>query len=236
MENASDAIMIAGSLLLALIIITALVFTFQKINNSEDISSQVTEEEQINDFNKEFTSFEKDLYGSELLSIINKALDYNIRYADTEGYKKIGIKVTIKNGTGSNRVNSQFAPVGTFTIYDADSNKLANNLLNGISDIKEKYHGDVYLERLVSLYDTYYYGTGVNQTNAEYDIKMMLDELGIGGDRINNTTVKKEIQQYTEYVEFKRKKFEWKGTRFDGDNGTPGNGRVTEMTFYEITI
>jgi len=242
MENASDALTIAGSLLLALIIITALVFTFQKINNSEDISSQVTAEEQTNDFNKEFTSFEKDLYGSELLSLINKAIDYNARFADTEGYKTITISFHVVNGTGGTGRRQNFVKSNTtYHIKSKDDrNSFAINLLEGISTIRNKYHGDAYLQRLVTLYDTYLYNTGEDKANALYDIKMILEDIGktefyIPATNSFKSEFVEDIQKYTEYVEFKRKKFEWNKTSFDGDNGTPGNGRVTGMTYTEIT-
>ena len=85
MENASKALIIAGSVLIALIIIGALVLMFSNLTAYQRNNTQTTREAQIVEFNRDYETFDRDgVRGSELYSLLNKVIDYN-RRKTTEG-------------------------------------------------------------------------------------------------------------------------------------------------------
>ena len=95
MENASKALIMAGSVLLSLLIISALVFLFNQIGVFK--RSEVSEKdiEKLADYTKQIETFNRDLYGSELLSLANKIEDYNSKNLSGNGYQGIELDITI---------------------------------------------------------------------------------------------------------------------------------------------
>ena len=97
MENASKALIIAGSVFLSILIITALVFTFNQIGDLKKTEASAEEEKILAQYNKKIERFNKSgLYGSEILSLANYVEDYNIRQSDLKGYKAISLNIYIK--------------------------------------------------------------------------------------------------------------------------------------------
>lgn len=224
MENASKALVMAGTLLISIIVINALLYMFNHLTGYQRTAQTVSTERQISEFNKEYISFEKNLYGSELLSLVNKAVDYNTKYQN-DGYVPITIKLTVVTGTGLNNSTS-LVKSGTYSINSKSSNVVSNALLVQIENIKTKYGGDKHLQRLVALNDS-------GKTN---EINTLLASIN---PSYNYTNSRNDIMKYSEYMEFKRKKFEFVETLFDGEQ--PGatisetNGRVVSMEYREIT-
>lgn len=99
MENATKALIMAGSILLAMLIIGAAVMTFRSITQTQREQEESVRIKQINDFNKGYTSFEKNLYGSEVLSLANKMTDYNEKVEQKisgyVGYSKMELSVQV---------------------------------------------------------------------------------------------------------------------------------------------
>lgn len=110
MENASKALMIAGSVLIALLVISLLVFFFSSMRNLQGISQSGEELEQSVEFNKQYEVYARNIYGSEILSIANKIADYNKREAENKGYTKIELYVEIKED-----MDATFFQKGTYT-------------------------------------------------------------------------------------------------------------------------
>ncbi len=80
MENISRALIIAGGMLLAILILTLLVFLFNKISIIPEEQTQQLNELNIIEFNRSYEVYQKPLmYGTDIISIINKAVDHNMR-------------------------------------------------------------------------------------------------------------------------------------------------------------
>lgn len=78
MENASKALIIAGGILLGIITISLLIYMYNKVGNVVDTISGDTTQEELLEFNKGFEVYNKKImYGSEIISVINKAIDNN---------------------------------------------------------------------------------------------------------------------------------------------------------------
>lgn len=122
MENASKAIIIAGGILIALIIISLLVLLFSQIGNVYSEQDKAISEKQLAEYNRKFAVYDnnKGLYGSELLSLANLTTDYNKKLLDSVNgnlddnfYKdnEIKITVTIYNITGSELLDDKGNPI-----------------------------------------------------------------------------------------------------------------------------
>lgn len=109
MENASKALIMAGSVLIALIVISLLVVFYNNIRNLQKTELSVEQQEKAGEFNKQYEVYQRDIYGSELLSLVNKINDYNKIEAENEGYTKIEIYVTFEKN-----VDSTYFSKGTY--------------------------------------------------------------------------------------------------------------------------
>lgn len=95
MENASKALLMAGGVLIALLVISLLVYFYSDIKDLMGINNKISVSEQIEEFNKQYdVYYRNNLYGSDILSLINKVYDYNIRESKEQGYQKLKMEVT----------------------------------------------------------------------------------------------------------------------------------------------
>ncbi len=100
-SNASQALKIAGGLLIAVLIIASLVLFYKKLAPFQQQVDEQKEKEQIAEYNKTFLAYDKPLmYGVDIVSILNKAANTNIDYIEKYGYDEkylIDISVNIKS-------------------------------------------------------------------------------------------------------------------------------------------
>lgn len=107
MENASKALIMAGGMLLAILIVSLLVYAwslFSKYQLSKDSLSDV---EDTAKFNEQFANYDRDdVQGYELISLVNKIVDYNYRKSKDEEAKSDDkyspITITIDFGSDAN--------------------------------------------------------------------------------------------------------------------------------------
>ena len=98
MENASKALIMAGEVLIALLVISLLVLFFNNIKNFDGVKENVNISEQVTEYNKQYDAYYRNnLYGSDILSLANKVHDYNKTESETEGYKQLEMQVTFKS-------------------------------------------------------------------------------------------------------------------------------------------
>lgn len=80
MENASKALVMAGGVLIALMIIGALLLMFNNISNYQRANVENTKDSQVVEFNNQFSTYNRDdVRGSDLYTLLNRAVDYNTR-------------------------------------------------------------------------------------------------------------------------------------------------------------
>lgn len=100
MENASKALIMAGSILISILIISLLVMFYGDIKELIGVEHNEDILEQSAEFNKQYDVYYRDnLYGSDILSIANKVNDYNIRQSEEQGYKKIEMIIIFNSDT-----------------------------------------------------------------------------------------------------------------------------------------
>lgn len=93
MENVSKALIIAGSVLIGILILSLLVKSFTSVSLFQ--KAQLTEEEQkeLIAFNEQYTKYlNQYVYGTEVISVINKTLD------SKDSNYKVTTKIKFLNG------------------------------------------------------------------------------------------------------------------------------------------
>ena len=111
MENASKALIIAGSILIALMIIGAVLLMFNSLSNYQNIQDKDTKEAQIVKFNNQYETYNRDnVRGSDLYSLLNRVADYNRR------------KSTVGTRTNDEGLDSQFQPISVTVSFQNKEN------------------------------------------------------------------------------------------------------------------
>ena len=102
MENASKALIIAGGVLLAILILSLIVYARTSISEYQNSKTELENIEKIAKFNEQFSQYDRnDVAGYELISLANFVDDYNFRYSkdgiNNNGYNPIKMIVKFKN-------------------------------------------------------------------------------------------------------------------------------------------
>ena len=83
MENVSKALMIAGGMLIAIMVISLIIVLWNQMSGYFAEQHSATIVEQIAEFNAQFENYNgKDIRGNELISVMNKVVNYNRTYSD----------------------------------------------------------------------------------------------------------------------------------------------------------
>ncbi len=98
MENASKALIIAGGVLISIIAISLFTYMYGSISTLVSSSETDYQAEEISTFNSGFEAYNKKLmYGTDVISVYNKAEDNNTNYRSTSGdeyYVEIFVSTT----------------------------------------------------------------------------------------------------------------------------------------------
>ena len=209
MENAAKALSIAGGVLIAVMLAVLVYYVFTHWGDSQRSSQEDIEIQKVEDFNKSYLSYEKVLYGSELLGLVNKMSDYNIsddvKYS---GYSTMNLSMKITDRTTGNLFS-----YGTYNLTSISNaiNTVMNKTVNS-----SKYKGQIS--------DSQWEYLAKSSTSTKFND--LCTELKIPSS-INRDQLKSDAAEYYKYVQFKRKKFKHTGTDFSD------NGRVSIMSFEE---
>ena len=214
MENASKALMIAGEVLIALLVISLLVVFYNNIKDLRGTKETVDVTEQVAEYNKQYdVYYRNNLYGSDILSLANKIYDYNKTESEIEGYAKLEMQVTFKYGISANKE----IIVSKKEVYSAQ-------------DLKEKAQ---YLENNIEKYGKEKISGNTVQALAGLRTSELKQILEIGIEESIPTTIQTKINNYLGYKSalstLKSRRF--KAESFEYDNKT---GRITLMKFVEI--
>lgn len=99
MENAAKGLTIAGGVLVAIIVISTLWYSFHQWGLLPQAKAENEKASQDIAFNQEFESYNKqNIYGAEIITILNKAIENNEKYgitADTTDPYYIDVVITI---------------------------------------------------------------------------------------------------------------------------------------------
>ncbi len=221
MENATKALLIAGSILVGMIVISLFYYMFGKAGILVSDTSKNTLEQEIADENKGFEAFNKRvMYGMDVISVLNKAIDNNKRNnCEFDGSNEFNVNITINlkeqfenlvETYTYNRANQEYEKTRTQNQYTM--NKTTYNINNQADyDI---------INKILIKGENYQDSSGNIQQNSG-----TVDESKLPGFTWGQNTYK--ITYYAK-ADFKRRTF--KCTKVEYHN----SGRVKNMIFEQI--
>lgn len=127
MENASKALLIAGGILLAVLVLSLLGLLLSNISSNQLAQEKRLEAEQLQEFNQQWEAYNKKaLFGSDIITVVNKAIQNNKTVESMDENNEFYVNVTIDCGS---------------TTFDTKITKL--NLKTGETDSVEKVPASV---------------------------------------------------------------------------------------------
>ncbi len=91
MENAQRAITIAGGVLIALMVVSLIVFVRGRLSSYENKKLETQENEKVAEFNKRLEAYDSVITGNKMISLVHLAEELNKQYGSQNGYSDIVI-------------------------------------------------------------------------------------------------------------------------------------------------
>lgn len=230
MENASKALLIAGGVLLAIMVVSLLILTFTKISDYQSSAQTLQKDSQLAQFNEQFVQYaQKDTKGTDLITLLNRVIDYNqktIGAGDINYDNKITVKV-ILNGFQQKHHTSHIFTSNTLSYTVQSKNDALMHLIDEQRTLETTYSLNV-LSALASDINSLraYYETGDTQHGKSLRQVIGKEDATLL-HKIQAGTFFDEIETHSEYANFKTSTFEGEITAWY----PPGNSQVKEMTF-----
>ena len=145
MENITKALLIAGGVLFAILILTLLVIFHNQLSAYYTEQHNAKMVEQVTEFNNKFDNYNgQTIRGNELISVMNKVVDYNRTYSDMEGNERITLNIDLKGHQKDFRYNDDSKSLfNTSVITNASGN---DNEINNISGLASDNVQDAVIE------------------------------------------------------------------------------------------
>lgn len=215
MENASKALIMAGSVLIALMIIGALLLMFNSLSNYQDVDTENAREAQVVEFNNQFETYLRDnVRGSDIISLMNRIIDYNSRKGDNSEEKYQEMKIEIN---GIDIANLKYEQNDNEIVKSSYTQDNINELLTEVQTLENKYQFK-YITKL---------STNISKAmNSDKEAEKLLPKnlSSYGGYE----QVKKDMAKYYQYSQFKRLYFNCNTTSTEYNQKT---GRIIFIKF-----
>lgn len=135
MENASKALLIGAAILFTVMILSLLMIGYQQISSYFTEKHEVEMIEQTTKFNSQFENYnQKSIRGSDMISFMNKVIDYNERLSYMAGtnYKRLEITIDLISSNIVNQLKYTTTETGfsNLSIFPT-SNKITNVTSSG---------------------------------------------------------------------------------------------------------
>lgn len=223
MENATKALLMGAAILIAIIILSLAIVVYSRVSEYYQQKQRNITEEQLAAFNNEYAVYDRDdVSGFELVSLINKAIDFNQNmvygqnnrgtdeadYNTTlgEGYSEMSISVTIPDNLSSSYSEKLFGK-GTIK-YDNKNNNInkRGGLVNKIREM-QTLEKNVPQSDLNALQQKAYEFKGLSDLATKDKIKEITNR--------NYKITNEDIFKYSDYVTFKRGTFDCTNMDYD---------------------
>lgn len=211
MENAAKALTIAGTILISVLVISAVVFMYRDLTSVKRQDAENQKLQEITDFNKSFESFDKTLSGAKMLSLSNKIKDYNEKYTVSEGYKKIELYINENNNNNGTEWYEYYSKLQ----IDVD------NMMN------DKYISANYLEALKEACEVKNKAgsSHLEREQADETLKELEQKLGSNKYSQAINKYKEDYPIYEQYLIIKKQTFKPAGIEYDT------NGRIIKISY-----
>ena len=250
MENASKALLMAGGMLFAILIISLLIYAWSLFSKYQASKDELDDIEDTAKFNEQFMNYDREkVQGYELLSLVNKVNDYNYRMSseaeakNDQKYSPITLTISL------NGKKTLFAKNGSvnqlFMNDNYTNNKFKSDIIDKMQDIEKAYGGIDCATKIAKGIDGIILTPEQIQQNitkgiSEQDSKTAavkkfnscsnnIQTKYTDYQRMENEQ-KANIYKYYEYMQFKKALFDSQSSAITYDTQT-GTGRITAMKF-----
>ena len=150
MENASKALLIAGGVLIAILIVSVLVVTLNIVNSNQRTREKALATEQLAEFNQKYEAYNKKaLRGTDIITLMKMAIENNnkMEVADVGEQYFINIKLELSNEyTGTKTTINK--KTGEKTTSDISGNLISETISLGEWKKNNSLSMDKYVEDL----------------------------------------------------------------------------------------
>lgn len=252
MENASKALIMAGGMLLAILILSLLIYAWSLFSEYQSSQDSLADIEDTAKFNEQFANYDREgVQGYEVLTLINKVIDYNYRKSsDVEAKGNDKYKpITIIINMGDENTRKILSKDGTLKLFTGSGNlkytqsntvNQLQTIINFATETETRYGGADSATRIAKSIDSIF----LSQTQLDYNSSQGFSEEESWQNAIKKFNVystnlkvnnqskligeKERVYKYYEFVQFKRGKFNSIANELKYDSIT---GRVYQMTF-----
>ena len=223
MENCAKALEIAGAVLITVLVISISILAYNNMKVMPEAQEEALSSEQLSKYNMQFESYNTNsLRGTDIISVINKAIDSNKRYdaADTTDPYYVNVIFTLNNpvrstittyewSTSANRFTASTSDA-TLKIYFEDQTKYE------LSKDKDKFDQFISLS-YESNSETYWSDRAGNKDDSLYQKRYE-----------GNVENKVYYETTNPFSEFKRREFKCDEVHYNDV------GRIDSLTFSEV--
>ncbi|MBR3163647.1 MAG: hypothetical protein IKF17_06090 [Clostridia bacterium] len=226
MENTSKALLIAGGVLISIMVVSLLVIGYNSLTDYQRTKQNALSEEQLVAFNKQYEAYNRDLTGFEMVSLLNKIIDYNKLNTvssdsndwennnTSKGYTEMYIKFTIKDS----EIRKLFID-GTYDSANSTKKDKLDQIRSNMQSLEHTY-GTTLMSKLSAMSD---YNPETEEGKIEIIKKLGVNVLPKSLPEIE------EVKKYQHYIEFKRANFKCTGTEYDKNTG-----RIIKLIYEQI--
>ncbi len=238
MENATKALLIAGAVLILVMVLSLVVIFWDQVTSYFSAGHDAKMQAQLVEFNNKFQNYAgKTIRGNELVSIMNRIVDYNDYQSDIVGYERIKITINFSGQKDDLRYNTERREE-ILVEYDTITNNANDDRIEKIATTSSRLVEassssipkltDVKLQKMSAGIDTIFDGDiddDHREARAKFLTKVLGYEIAIKDDpRMDE--IKNATSQYYQFTMFKRAVFECTDVNYD-----EANGRVSGMEF-----
>lgn len=242
MENASKALIMAGGMMLAILIVGLLLYAWGLFSEYQSSQDSLADIEDTAKFNEQFSNYDRDnVRGYELLSLVNKVIDYNYRKSnatDAKNDEKF-TPITLKINLGSDKNRKKLAKDEELRLFkektytQSDATNKFQSIMEKAKEIEELYGGSDQATKIAKGIDSIFISSeqgeqgaqklneAINKFNACSTKTKVATQSELNDQKINAYT-------YYEFMQFKSAKFDSEPASIKYDANT---GRITQMEF-----
>lgn len=170
MENAAKALIIAGGILFAIMILSLIVYMSTSTTRMVEAQEEKKQVEELTAFNKEYEAYNKTrMYGTDIITVMKKAIDYNEKVEEETKKIKIDVETTttfetvkqITTISGNNKetrtketIDNEYSlkPAGTYSIDNSELQKFLKQSVNDYYDESSTQSTKIYIYSALSAF------------------------------------------------------------------------------------
>ena len=232
MENASKALLMAGGVLIALLVISLMILAFDQMSQYQKSQSDLVETKQLAEFNEQFTQYVRDdLNVIDLVTLANKVVNFNIKESgagEIDYSQKITLQINMKNYKDKH-IGTLFAK-SQYMVQNGSSEFFT--IIDKYTELEKKYTLKVIsalssnIESLKSYYNDKDTINGKSVSEITGKNVVAGSELANLENKLKNKDFS-DIEKYSEYSEFKT-------TEFKGLQPEYTNGQISKLIFEYV--